>query len=283
MSFKGQVKSCFKQWAHQTPLITNSLAKLYQLCGLKPWSLGYSFYKFNYIERILKSDLSIFKKKRLPSGYGFSLDERVVEYPWFFTQLENRDKVLLDAGSTLNQYKILNALTGRKIYLTTLAFEGINTLDQTPSYIYEDLRELSFKNEMFDAVACISTLEHIGMDNTFYSSDQTKNELDDTAYLKAINEFKRVLKKKGKLLITVPFGRYKNYKKFQIFDEAMVKKLIHTFSPVKFTTDYFVYENKQWQFASQEECEKYEEAYTNIQERTKLAAARSILALNLIK
>ncbi len=283
MSFKRHLKSFIKQWAHQTPLITNSLAKIYQWGGLKPWSLGYSFYKFKYIDKILHTNLDIFKKKELPIDYGFSLDERVVEYPWFYIQLENSDKIILDAGSTLNQYQILKALDGRKIYLTTLAFEGINVLDPTPSYIYEDLRELSFKDAMFDTVVCISTLEHVGMDNTFYSSDQTKNESDQTAYLKVVNEFKRVLKKGGKLLITVPYGRYKNHQKFQIFDRGMVEKLIATFSPDRYTTDYFVYENGQWQFATKEDCEKYEEAYTNIQEQSKLAASRSVIALKLIK
>ena len=39
------------------------------------------------------------------------------------------------------------------------------------SCLYEDLRALPYRASYFDAVACISTLEHVGMDNRLYGSD----------------------------------------------------------------------------------------------------------------
>jgi ubiquinone/menaquinone biosynthesis C-methylase UbiE len=40
------------------------------------------------------------------------------------------------------------------------------------SYVYGDLRNTILKDQCFDEIVCISTLEHIGMDNTMlYTKD----------------------------------------------------------------------------------------------------------------
>ena len=194
----------------------------------------------------------------MPPGYGFGLDERVVEYPWIFARLQDHHQILLDAGSSLNHFDILTlpALRDRKLYISTLDDEGKHDAPCQPEYVYEDLRHSSFPDEFFDAIICLSTLEHVGMDNTFlYTDNEEKRESNRWAFLEAVTEFKRLLKKGGILYLTVPYGRYKNHGWFQVFDAEMIRSVLDTFTPDSFTVDYFKYEHRQWQYAAAEACQ----------------------------
>ncbi len=283
------IRSAIKKIISQSFILRRLFIFLYLFQGRSPWSLGYSQYKFNFIRETVEHNLSSFKDKKLPSGYGFGLDERVVEYPWFFARLRDNHKVLLDAGSTLNQPDILNlpVLRDRKLYISTLDREGTYNAPCQPEYVYEDLRHSSFKGEFFDAIVCLSTLEHIGMDNTFlYTDNESKKENNRWAFLEAVVEFKRLLKKGGTLYVTVPYGRYKNHGWFQVFDAEMVQKVLDKFGPSSFLVDYFKYEHRQWQYATAETCQ--DGYFFDIhQEKTipvdYLAASQSIVCLELTK
>jgi SAM-dependent methyltransferase len=71
-----------------------------------------------------------------------------------------------------------------------------------------DVRELPFAAGQFDLVLCVSTLEHVGADNTGYGVEA---ELDPAARLTALRELRRVLAPSGRLLITVPCGEPGDY------------------------------------------------------------------------
>ncbi len=229
----------------------------YRVCGRKPWSLGYSVYKYRYIHNVIMDRSGIFHAEQLPRGYGMGLDERAVECPWFFSQLKSHTQRILDAGSSLNHYDLLNLpiWQGRQLHITTLKDEGHPTTVIKPVYVYEDLRQMSYPDESFDAVACISTLEHVGMDNTFlYTDDPQKREHEAQAYLKAVKEMKRVLKEGGCLYLTMPYGKYRDFGWFQIFDRSMVEKVIDCFAPSKSSVTYYKYAGKQWNVSSQKDC-----------------------------
>jgi SAM-dependent methyltransferase len=66
-----------------------------------------------------------------------------------------------------------------------------------------DVRRLPFDARSFDVVFCISTLEHVGGDNTRYDLGA---EQDPKAPLDALRELRRVTARRGKILITVPCG-----------------------------------------------------------------------------
>jgi len=251
------IKSMIKQWISQSILLKKFFILLYKLLGRRPWSLGYSVYKYNFIKQIIEENLDIFIEKKLPLNYGFRIDERAVEYPWFFSRLKNNEETILDAGSSLNHPEILtlSCLKNRKLYISTLFNEGFYGEEKTPSYVYGDIRDMCYKDNFFDAVVSISTLEHIGMDNAFlYTPDKSKKENVKYAYLDAIREFKRVLKKNGTLCLTMPYGRYKNHNWFQVFDSEMVAKLMQEFSPSDISETYFKYENNQWNFSNALSC-----------------------------
>ncbi len=230
---------------------------IYRWRGGMPWSFGYSFYKYAYIRRVIEKKLDVFKAPRLPEDYGSGLDERCVEYPWVFARLKDSDRRILDAGSSLNHYDLLNLplWQGRQLHITTLADEGRPSAVVKPVYVYEDLRSMSYPNEFFDAVVCISTLEHVGMDNTLlYTGDVRKKEHKGEAYLEALDEMKRVLKKGGILYLTMPYGQCRDFGWFQVFDAVMVESVTRCFAPSVVSLTYYKYGNRQWNTAGQKDC-----------------------------
>jgi hypothetical protein len=93
--------------------------------GMKPWTRGYSEYKVVSINKVLEK--GNFNSKQLATGYGFRLDERIVEYPWFMSRLPAGTGNLLDGGSVLNFDYILErpALKSKRIFISTLAPEPL--------------------------------------------------------------------------------------------------------------------------------------------------------------
>jgi len=223
-----------------------------------PWATGYSQYKYDSIGELINSErLSCFSEGRLPPGYGYRLDERAVEYPWFFLRLKDTARIMLDAGSVLNHRQILKAesLKGKRLYISTLYYEGCPDAASSHSYVYEDLRQMCFKDDFFDAICSLSTIEHIGLDNTkYYSPDPANKENDKYSYLEAVRELRRVLKPDGSLYLSMPFGVYKNHGWFQVFDSEMLNRLVDTFAPSEMDITYFRYENDQWNFSNEEHC-----------------------------
>ena len=70
------------------------------------------------------------------------------------------------------------------------------------------MRDLPFDDRRFDLALCVSTLEHVGADNTGYGLDA---EDDGASRLTALRELRRVLAPAGRLLITVPCGEPGDY------------------------------------------------------------------------
>lgn len=255
-----------------------------------PWTIGYSQYKYDFVGELINSDrLSCFTGGKLPPEYGYRLDERVVEYPWFFSRLKATEQIILDAGSVLNHRQILtaNILKGRKLYISTLYYEGCQDIAPSPSYVYGDLRHMCFKDDFFDAICSLSTMEHIGLDNTkFYTPDPVNNENEKYSYLEAVSEIRRVLRPGGTVYLSVPFGIYKNHGWFQVFDNEMLHRLVEVFDPAKLDMSYFRYENDQWNFSSDESCRDgfcYDPCTRNTYEQDFLAFSRCVVCLEMVK
>jgi SAM-dependent methyltransferase len=210
-----------------------------------------------YKERVLAGQLKVpFEPDRLPVRYGRWLDERVVEYPWFFSQLPVAPGRLLDAGSVLNHDLILRQpkLANKEVTIMTLAPEDNHFDRPNLHYVYGDLRKTSFSDGGFDTVVSLSTIEHIGLDNTlFYTSDPGKAENNPRAYLEAIGEFRRVLKPGGVCLISVPYGKAVVRRWVQVFDGKMVDSIVEQFAPQTFVATYFHYSaSAGWQLSTRE-------------------------------
>jgi len=283
------MKNSLKKIVLRTPLLRNIFRLIYRWGGCRPWSTGYSVYKYGYIKDIVENHLDYFQAGQLPELYGSGLDERAVEYPWVFSRIKASELKILDAGSSLNHKDILavKPLQLRQLTISNLTKEDFPDAQRRPSYVIEDVRDMCYKDESFDAVICISTLEHIGMDNAMvYSSDVDRDKNNKYAYLTAINEMKRTLKKSGTLYITVPYGEYKNHRWFQVFDREMVIGLKEKFDPSRITETYFKYKHPQWHFSDAKECATgyYFDIHADTQGNANhLAAAQCVVCLELVK
>lgn len=262
--------------------------------GYIPWSKGYYEYKKDFITNSIYDEnlLKNIKNSTSLKDHGYRLDERVIEYPWIFSKIGSNKLKMLDAGSTFNYDYILNhpVLENKDLTILTFAPEENCFHEKRISYVYDDLRSLPFKNELFDVIVSQSTIEHIDMDNSIYGYDIEYNENDKRKsfeYIKAIKEMIRVLKPKGQLLLTFPFGKFENHGFFQQFDDKMLLKTVKLFENLGiYEIDFFRYDQEGWCFANMDEL-KDVVSYKPHSGKGKLndgaAHCRSIACINFIK
>lgn len=247
------------------PLVQKYKIRTYTNKGRVPWSFGYAEYKTREISRVIE-DFSILKRFQaadLPENYGYRLDERIVEYGWIFSRLNGLGQKMLDAGSTFNFEHILNSKEVRARDITIFTFHpevpSFRSLENV-KYVYGDLREMPFPSDSFDLVVSQSTIEHIDMDNSIYGYDLAKNEdvlSKSYDYLLAVKEFNRVLSPNGTLLLTFPYGIFKNYGFFQQFDREMVDRLEELLAKTGVVKKTFAkYYEEGWTFSSQDKCDR---------------------------
>ena len=258
---------------------------VFNAMGRRPWSWGYLEARDHELRAALRETAAKGRFEPGP-GYGRSLDERMVELPWFLEKLPKDAARLLDAGSTLNHELILDQLPldRMRLFIATLAPEAHACWNRGVSYTYEDLRDLSFRDGFFDCAACLSTLEHVGMDNSLYTAKAGFRESSRKDYLKVVAQLKRVLRPGGLLLVSVPYGVETDLGWFQQFGRAMLDELIAAFNPVKQDSRFFRYRADGWRVASQEECDDAE--YFDVRQQRSLdddraAAARAVACLAL--
>lgn len=124
-------------------------------------------------------------------------DERPVEIPWCLARYAGEPRVL-DVGYAFAERAYLAGLVGigaRELVGVDLVSAEVPGLRS----VQADLRDLPFGNEEFDVAIAISTLEHVGRDNTQYGLGAEEGDTLDGA----LRELRRVSKR---LLVTVPTG-----------------------------------------------------------------------------
>jgi SAM-dependent methyltransferase len=135
---------------------------------------------------------------------GEGLSERVIEVPWVIRNLPNGHPRVLDTGSANAPlaYQRLLCRLDADVHGTDLVPFELPGIASTVA----DLRQLPFPDAAFDVALCISTLEHVGMDNQVYFKSGG-HPVDEQGDLTALRELGRVTKPGGRVLVTVPGGR----------------------------------------------------------------------------
>lgn len=259
--------------------------------GRVPWTPGYAEYREDFVKEILndESRLAAFRDDAgLPPGYGVGLDERAVEYPWLMTRLREGAAHTLDAGSTLNHGFLLDhpRLLERRLVICTLAPEGTLVSRAQVSYVFGDLRDTILRDDTFDEIVSISTLDHVGLDNTkLFTRDGRYREASPRDYRQAVAEFHRMLKPGGRAWITVPYGAATVLSWQQQFDAAGVADMVATFGGALREETYFRYDPSGWQRVDAAACRScaYHDFTTQPPAADGAAAARAVVCLALEK
>ncbi len=299
MTISGVITTLGKYYDRYRRLRDQRNAAYFKTYGMRPWSRGYSEYRAQELNKVLASEelMPVFAQSRpLPAGYGFRLDERIIEYPWVLSRLAKEPGRLLDAGSILNFDYIINhpILSNKDISILTLFPEASCFWGKRISYLYADLRDTPFRDNYFDLIICISTLEHVGMDSTIYAGAKQADEKDPGSFIRAVAELSRILKPKGTLFLTVPYGKYADFGFFQQFDASLVDKTIRFFAGSLVESSYYRYLDSGWILSTSSECSDC--GYFNIHEtkyfdkrsqkdydKDYAAAARAVACLKLVK
>lgn len=113
--------------------------------------------------------------------------ERFMEYKWILGSINEGINCLnVGCGDSLLDYELSDRF--RKYISIDLQKYAIAIINPTTEFVLGDITCAPFKNETFDVILCISTIEHI------------KNDIG------AMEEMWRVLKHGGKIYVSVPLG-----------------------------------------------------------------------------
>jgi SAM-dependent methyltransferase len=154
----------------------------------------------------------------LPRSFGRGLPERVVEL--LLVRLTYAPgKRILDVGHSnimeCHKRLLLSLRKPRHVTGLDIAAPTYVTTRFYESSVRGDIIHPPFPEQSFDIVWCISTLEHVGMDNSGYTQNY---ELDEGADRRAVEALARLVARDGCLLITVPFGRWEHHGWFRNYD-----------------------------------------------------------------
>ena len=194
----------------------------------------------------LISVLTSIKIKNFVDG-DFSKDnERVVENSFIENCLLERNNVA-DMGFAYAEdrwYFLLNKLKINNLVGIDLATQQRIDYGVYKMKLLEDMREMNIESKTFDAILCVSTLEHVGMNNKIYGFKKENRPQDQS---KALDELYRILRNGGRLYLTLPFGHYQVEDWYVQYDLEHLMRLI---TSSKFITKrMFCYkENNGWRF-----------------------------------
>lgn len=192
-----------------------------------------------------------------PGGrsWGAALDERVVELPWVLARLGGGER-LLDVGSTLNTPSLIRRALQRYrrlVFLNPYPDDGYRASAAGVSYVTRDVRAHGQEARSFEVVTCVSTLEHIGCDNTRYGAPPGREADPAAARLVAMRAMRELCAAGGRLLLTVPVGRLEDRGWLVQLDAAALEAAVAAFGPVAAEISYFLHDGA-WRAATASEC-----------------------------
>lgn len=182
--------------------------------------------------------------------YGFGETERVIEIPWALAKYNGEQRVL-EVGCSFaseNPEYIEGLLS---LNIPELHGIDVSSVD-APGFIKKtaDIRESGYETGFFGFILCISTLEHVGKDNVKYYKPIAELPHARPSSLRpdveALVEMLRILKPDGKLIVTVPFGKFVDYGWFTHYDLQAISILFQSIPAARINAEYFKYTQDGW-------------------------------------
>jgi glycosyltransferase involved in cell wall biosynthesis/SAM-dependent methyltransferase len=206
--------------------------------------------EYREVEVIEKELLSVAEHGRpftVLEKYEYAPDttERVVEIPWILSRVGGAER-LLEIGYAYASGHYLS-------WLLRLPVPHVHGVDRSTAVVpglvrtQADVRGLPYREGAFDTILCISTIEHIGLDNSRYGIEEARGVGGDTATL---HELERVLAPGGRILISVPFGMPEDHSWFRQYDRARWDALLADTSLEEAEREIYHLLDRGWQPAT---------------------------------
>lgn len=196
-----------------------------------------SYFINNPIFLKYKRRFDLFKFRSVQYLKSVVMNERIIEIPYAIgclCALPKGSKVL-DLGCTESTFSLQAATLGYRV--SGFDFRKYPYVHPNLVFVQGDILKLPFGADDFDAVFCISTIEHIGLG--FYNDPLAQEGADH----QAMKELYRVLKRGGTLVLTVPYGTEIANNHHQVYNRDTLRRLLDGF---KIQEDrYFISSDKK--------------------------------------
>ena len=179
--------------------------------------------------------------QKLQNRLGIPVAERVVEHSWLLGHLLKLKGRLLDAGACFSYFSHLLAMRGLEVWV--LDFNPFPQFHPRSTFIRGDASQLPFRDEGFDIITSVSTIEHIGTGEFGVPYMQGGD-------LRAMAELRRILRSEGSLFITVPYGLDRGQATHRFYDDTGLSNLSNGFR--RRETRYGIRRGSRWRI--EEEC-----------------------------
>lgn len=162
----------------------------------------------NYLTKFIRSPFFVFKNKKYKyfnhMHHRTWMTERAIEIPIIIGAINSSKGSFLEIGNVLRHY-------------VDITHDVVDKYEKANNVINEDVATYTSKKK-YDLIVSISTIEHVGW-------DEKKSE---DKIPKSINNLKKLLKKDGRIVITVPINYNpwldKLLEKGDLFDEIYFMK-----------------------------------------------------------
>lgn len=259
------------------------IAWFHRYAAGRPWSWSYGAFRSQAIAKLLnRSPVTV---PEVP--FGAWVDERIVEYPWMLQRLGSPKAGcrLLDAGAGLNVAIPLAILKQRGWQVSSITLERERFALEGVQYFEGDLRHLPFPDKCFEAVCCLSTLEHVGMNNDRYARGELSQRGDAADWQRAVREMWRVTAPGGVLRITMPCGRAADHGWFQVFPPTVESLIANCVGDATVHCQFFIHTESGWERSTSEamsNCECWDPGISTASSIPRAAFSEGIICLELI-
>jgi hypothetical protein len=158
--------------------------------------------------------------------------ERAVEIPWVASAIASCFGLWLDVGYVYAEpryWEAIPTMDWRRLLRYGYGFDLTEPghSDPLPMHVVGDVVDYDFGAlPCFDLITCISTLEHVGCDNTNYHINAVRRNQPFTLQRRALHQLLSALTRRGRLLVSLPYGVFQDHGWFLQYDADMVQTLI---------------------------------------------------------